>query len=141
MINDRESEAGAFAADYQDARAYHRRAEQFLREGQHFSVVFNVGAVALERYLVALCELYGEEPGNHNFTCLMDAIEGLMDFPPALNRAIRSLDSIFGICSLENYHHGAPEPPDAERVLALCAEVRDLFDPDRLAAVRAAGEQ
>lgn len=141
MIHEIAIDWQAFETDYRDAQAYHRRAEQFSREGQHFSVVFNVAAVALERYLVALCELFGEEPGNHNFTCLMDAIEALMDFPSALNQAIRSLDRIFGICSLENYHHGIPDPPDTERVLAMCNGVRNLFDPARVAAVRAAWEQ
>ncbi len=126
----------AFEADYRDARVYRRRAEQFREEGQHFSVVFNVAAVALERYLVALCELHGTDPGNHNYTCLMDTIEEIVAIPPELNREIRSLDSIFGICSLENYNHGIPEPSDTERVLAMCGAVGKLFDPAWIAEVR-----
>lgn len=133
----KEIDPEAFEEKYRDAKGYHHRAEQFLREGQCYSVVFNVASVALEHYLVALCELYGIDPGNHNYTCLMDAVEASIDVPAALNREIRSLDIIFGICSLENYYHGDPEPADSDRVLSMCNDIRKLFDPARLSSVRA----
>lgn len=126
-----------FEDNYRSAKMYHYRAEQFLEDGQPLSVVFNVASVALENYLIALCDLYGIEPENHNYQCLMDAVEQVLAVPQELNREIRSLDLIFGICSLENYHHGVPESADTYRVLSLCTEVRNLFLPARLAAVRA----
>ena len=138
MMDTNETDLEMFEKNYWSAKMYHQRAEQFLDEGQSSSVVFNVASVALENYLIALCDLYGIEPGNHNYICLMDAVEEVIDVPPALNREIRSLDIIFDICSLENYHHGTPEPADSDRVLSMCNEVRKLFDPVRIAAVRAA---
>lgn len=138
MTDINEFDFEAFEKNYQGAKMYHYRAEQFLEEGQCHSVVFNVASVALENYLIALCELYGIEPRNHNYICLMDAAEEAIAIPPALNQAIRSLDEIFGICSIDNYHHGIPEPADSDRVLAMCHEIRKLFDPVRIAAVRAA---
>lgn len=131
----------AFARDYHDAKMYHYRARQFIEEEQCFSVVFNVASVALERYLVALCGLYGIEPENHNYTCLMDALETIITVPVVLNQEIRSLDSIFGICSLENYHHGAPESTDSERVLTLCNEVYGLFDQTKVTKALAAKQR
>lgn len=128
----------AFEENYRGARMYHYRAKQFLDEGQHYSVVFNVASVALENYLIALCWLYGVDPGNHNYTCLMDTVEEFMDIPPALDSGIRSLDAIFGICSLEDYHHGNPEKSDMNKVLAMCDGVQKLFDPARMLAVKAA---
>lgn len=127
----------AFEEKYRDAKAYHKRAEQFLEEGQYYSVVFNVAAVALEFYLVALCELYGVEPGNHNYISLMNAVEEIVDVPKELNEEITSLDLIFGICSIENYDHGGPELSDSDRILAICDRVRKLFDPARISSVRA----
>lgn len=138
MIDMNKINVELFEEDYQSARMYHYRAKQFLEEGQCSSVVFNVASVALENYLIALCDLYGVEPGNHNYTCLMDEVEELIEVSPTLNKEIRSLDSIFGICSLENYHHGTPELSDMERVLAMCQQVESLFDQSRIAAVRAA---
>ncbi len=128
----------AFEEDFRSARMYHFRASQFLAEGQYHSVVFNVAAVALENYLIALCHLFGVEPCNHNYTCLMDTVEEVTEVPGGLNAEIRSLDSIFGICSIENYHHGAPAPADAGRILKLCDDVKALFDPEKMAAVKAA---
>lgn len=132
-----ETDVEAFEENYRDALAYHRRAEQFLRQGQRHSLVFNVGSVALERYLVAMCHLYGEMPLNHNFICLMNAVENVVEFTPELNKEIRSLDFIFGICSLDDYFHGTPEPADSDRVLAMCQAVQRLFDQEKIAAVRA----
>jgi len=126
----------AFEEVYRSAKMYHYRAKQFLQEGQSFSVVFNVASVALENYLIALCALYGVEPGNHNYTCLMDTVEEIIDISPALNKEIRSLDLLFGICSIENYYHGNPEPADSDHVLGMCNEVQKLFDPARLAEIR-----
>ncbi|MDR3591316.1 MAG: hypothetical protein P4N41_16805 [Negativicutes bacterium] len=126
----------AFEENYRSAKMYHFRAKQFLDEGQHFSVVFNVASVALENYLIALCWLYKVEPGNHNYTCLMDSLEEGVQISPALNREIRSMDSIFGICSLDNYYHGMPEQTDMNLVLAICNAVQKLFDPAKISAIR-----
>jgi hypothetical protein len=138
MVN--EVDLGTFEKKYRDAKGFHHRAKQFLEEGQCYSVIFNVAAVAIENYLVALCELYGVMPGNHNYTYLMDEIETIIDVPVLLNKEIRSLDFIFGICSIENYHHGDPEISDSDRVLSMCNEINKLFDPDKISCVRAASQ-
>lgn len=133
---DNEINIEMFEEKYRDAKAYHKRAEKFKEEGQYHSVVFNVSAVALECYLIALCELYGIEPLNHNYICLMDSVEEIIDVPVGLNEEIRSLDLIFGICSVENYYHGEPEEFDLDRILAMCTGVQKLFDPARISNVR-----
>lgn len=130
-----EPDLEAFAENYRDAVGYHLRAEQFKRQDQRFSLVFNVGAVALERYLVAMCHLHGVMPLNHNYICLMNAVESVVDFPRELNKEIRSLDFIFGICSLEDYFHGTPEEADAERVMVMCGLVKEQFDPVQVTAI------
>jgi hypothetical protein len=133
-----EPDVEAFEENYRDAIGYHRRAEQFLREKQRLSLVFNVGSVALERYLVAICHLYGVMPLNHNYICLMNAVEDVIDVPKELNKEIRSLDFIFGICSLDDYFHGTPKPEDSTRVLSMCKKVTELFDQAKIARLRTA---
>ncbi|KAA6334260.1 hypothetical protein EZS27_017400 [termite gut metagenome] len=125
-----------FEEDYHDAKAYHRRALQFLDEGQRASLVFNVASVALERYLVAICDLYGVEPMNHNFISLMSTVDKLVPVSQALNKGIKSLDRIFGICFLEDYYHGTPTTSDADKALQLCNEVGQMFDPSKITSVR-----
>ena len=117
---------------YQAAVAYHNRAYQFKEEGQRHSLIFNVGSVALESYLVALCELNGDPPANHDFVMLTKMVESHMAIPEELGKAICSLNDIFGICSIKNYHHGTPEAEDAEFVLKLCDEVSGLFNQEKL---------
>lgn len=128
----------SFNKDFSDAEGYHRRAEQFLAQGERVSLVFNVASCALERYLVAICDAFGVVPMNHNYNWLMTDVELLLDIPPDLNEGIRSLDGIFGICSLENYHHGEPAKEDMQKVLALCGRVEKLFDTARFASARMA---
>jgi HEPN domain-containing protein len=116
-----------FDGDYRDAMAYQHRALQYLEAKQSPSLVFNVASVALERYLVALCELYGVEPMNHNFIGLAKEVSRLVEIPHELSRDIRSIDHIFGICFLEEYYHGTPDTADMEKVLRLCNEVHQLI--------------
>jgi len=138
MINSIQNEAAidSFVEAYHTAQGFHHRAENFLQEDQANSVVFNVAAIALENYLIALSNLHGVEPRNHNYICLMDSIETFMIIPPLLSAEIRSLDVIFGICSLENYQHGTPEEEDGKRVIRLCQKVQDLFDQHKISALK-----
>ncbi|MDR3340903.1 MAG: hypothetical protein LBT25_12600 [Candidatus Symbiothrix sp.] len=124
--------ANLFEEDYHDAKAYHRRALQYMEARQSPSLVFNVASVSLERYLVAICERYGVEPMNHNFISLMKDVDKLVDIPHEVSREIRSLDHIFGICFLEDYYHGTPQVADMEKVLRLCDEVQTVLNKEKI---------
>lgn len=125
-----------FEKEYLDAKAYLRRAKQFHDQGMTHSDVFNVASLALERYLVALCYLYDVEPFNHNYNCLMDSVEKIVEVPVELNTEIRSLDEIFGICSIDDYYHGEPELSDMERIIVMCDAVDGLFKKEKMEEVR-----
>lgn len=124
-----ETDREAFDKNYGDAKGYHHRAEQFAQEGQRPSLIFNIASVAIERYLIALCAYYGIMPFNHNYTNLMDAAESAVAFDQELSKDIRSLDEIFGICSLEEYYHGTPTPADSLRALSMCNNILKMFGP------------
>ena len=126
----------SFALNYADAEGYYHRALQFQAIEQRPSLVFNIAAVALERYLVALCDLYGEDPRNHNYITLMKTVETLVEVPKDLTKRIKAMDWIFGICSIDEYRHPNPDEKDMENALVLCVEVQKLFDQNRVAAVR-----
>ncbi len=111
-----------------DARGYHRRAVLFAGQGQTPGLIFNVASIAVECYLVALCAWYGSMPFNHNFTSLMDTAEEVISFPPELSVKIRALDEIFGICSLDDYHHGTPTGTDAAGIIDLCRALSVKLD-------------
>ncbi len=130
----------AFEKNYRDAAGYHRRAEQFVEEGKQPGLIFNVASIAIERYLIALCELYGAIPFNHNYNSLMRTVEEVIEVPSALNQSIRSLDSIFGICSIDDYFHGNPDSSDTSRALLMCNEILQLFDQARISLIRSFSE-
>jgi hypothetical protein len=125
-----------FQTDYQSALGYHRRAEKFSQTKRPANLVFNIASMALERYLVALCDLHCVTPENHDYGCLMSAVETVMDFPTVLNQNIRALDDVFGLCSLEVNPHGDPKAADAIRILVLCGKVREIL----ATAIEAGGE-
>lgn len=122
-----ESDAERFIRNRDEAEGYHRRATLFARDGMRASLVFNVSAVAIECYLIALCAFHRSMPSNHSYASLVADVSALMNFPPALAEGIRSLDRIFGICSLDDYFHGTPAQDDADQALALCESLHHLL--------------
>jgi len=122
-----ESDAERFARNRDEALAYHRRATLFARDELRASLVFNVAAIAIECYMIALCARYKTMPSNHSFGILVADVQAVMPFPPDLAEGIRDLDKIFGICSLDDYHHGTPEAADAQQALTLCESLHKLL--------------
>ncbi|HHG8772009.1 TPA: hypothetical protein ACPYU1_001340 [Raoultella planticola] len=122
-----ESDDQRFTRCYEHARGYHHRARLLAGQTRSSSLVFNVGAIAVECYLIALCALHGDMPLNHNYRSLLRSIEEHLEIDDALRQNILSLDAIFGICSIDDYHHGAPDENDGVRILALCSELDALI--------------
>ncbi|WP_410013004.1 hypothetical protein [Sodalis sp. C49] len=122
-----ESDRQKFIRLSHDAEGYHRRAELFAEQAQSPGLVFNVASIAVECYLIALCAWYGSMPYNHNYGSLMDTAEEVILFSPALSGKIRALDDIFGLCSLENYHHGTPTLADSVGIIAICRELSGIL--------------
>ncbi|MDR3127119.1 MAG: hypothetical protein LBU08_01415 [Tannerellaceae bacterium] len=124
-----EKEYSAFYADdVKDARGYHRSAGYFAGKGEGCaSLTYHVASMALERYLVALCHLHCQEPGNHNFIALMQTVERYVDFPHELSRAIRALDHRFGLCSLDTLATDKPlTVEDASHVMDIVSKVSKM---------------
>ncbi|WP_213991317.1 hypothetical protein [Sodalis sp. dw_96] len=123
-----ETEQKKFTRLSTDARGYHRRAVLFFEQAQSPGLIFNVGSIAVECYLIALCAYYGSMAFNHNYSSLMDTAEEVINFPAELSLKIRALDEIFGICSLDNYHHGTPTETDAAGIVEICQALSVMLD-------------
>lgn len=131
-----ESDEQRFTRCYDHARSYHRRARLLVGQTRSPSLVFNVAAIAVECYLIALCALHGEMPFNHNYRSLLASAEEKTAFSAALRHQILALDAIFGICSVDDYHHGAPDDDDRQRILTVCADLDALIERDRARLAR-----
>ncbi|PWC21652.1 hypothetical protein DDT52_04835 [Brenneria roseae subsp. roseae] len=123
-----ETDEERFSRCLQDARGYHRRAMLFSEQQQSPSLVFNVAALAVENYLIALCAKHGNMPFNHNYASLLSSVTEVMPLPASLCHGIRQLDGIFGICSVDNYHHGTPGVEDKTSILSVCRELSSLLE-------------
>lgn len=122
-----ESDEQRFARCYQHACGYHRRARLLAEQARSASLVFNVAAIAVECYLIALCSLHGNMPFNHNYRSLLVSAQENTAFSDTLRDNILSLDAIFGICSVDDYYHGTPGDDDRRRILAVCDELDALI--------------
>ncbi|WP_434669064.1 hypothetical protein ACMYSO_02245 [Klebsiella sp. B345] len=127
-----ESDHQRFSRCHQHARGYHHRARLLVDQTRSASLVFNVGAIAVECYLIALCALHGDMPLNHNYRSLLHSIEAHVAVDDALRQSILSLDTIFGICSIDDYHHGVPDEHDGRRILALCDALDALIGTQQI---------
>ncbi|MEY7998777.1 hypothetical protein AB8U03_00960 [Clostridium sp. Mt-5] len=126
-----------FKESYKSAKGFHHRAEQFLREGKDSVIIFNIASMALECYLVALCNLYGVMPKGHTYGYLVDSAEMVVNVPSFLDDEIRSLDPIFNayLCSLESYDGNILELLDSDKILSICNEVSKLFNQERISSM------
>lgn len=127
-----ETDEQRFVRCYDYARGYHRRASLLAAQDRSASLVFNVAAIAVECYLIALCSLHGAMPFNHNYRSLLASAAEKSVFSDALRDDILSLDDIFGICSIDDYHHGAPDDNDKERILSVCHALDALIASEQL---------
>ncbi|PRR84838.1 hypothetical protein CLLU_21800 [Clostridium luticellarii] len=126
-----------FKKNYKSAKGFHHRAEQFSREGWDSVVIFNVASMALESYLVALCNLYGVMPMGHTYGYLVDSAETVVDVPSSLDDEIRSLDPIFNeyLCSLESYDSSILKLLDSDKLISICNEVSKLFNQEKISSI------
>ncbi|ACS86391.1 hypothetical protein [Musicola paradisiaca] len=125
-----ETDEQRFARCRQHARGYHRRAQLLAGQSQSVSLIFNVAAIAVECYLIALCALHGVMPLNHNYRNLLASAMEKTRIDNALQQSILSLDAIFGICAVDDYHHGTPGSADKARILAICDDLDALIERD-----------
>ena len=125
-----ESDEQRFTRCYEHARGYHRRAGLLAEQSTSVSLVFNVAAVAVECYLIALCSLHGAMPFNHNYRSLLACAEEKTSISAELRQNILALDAIFGICSVDDYHHGAPGNDDKMRILEVCFALNELINQE-----------
>jgi hypothetical protein len=87
------------------------------------AIQYNLVALALESYVMAMVHYHGSLPENHTFTDLVRAWETVAPLDPGIKATILKYEDMQSICSLDNYHRFEPSQRD---VLALQAAVATL---------------
>ncbi len=129
----------AFKKRYRSAVIYHRRAEQFADEQQPPVVIFDVASIAVENYLIALCEFYKIDPRIHNYQSLVGTVEQIsaITLPPEIIEQIKALDEAYGICSVENYHRKTEFTSDEiVQLLYLCHYLNEVSEQNIILGIK-----
>ncbi len=96
---------------WKDGEAYHRTAIGAKKRPQVFipEIVYNLLAMAIEKYFMAFLEAHKTMPDNHTFTDLINAVNKIKPLSPELESSLKSLENVQDICPIfEGYQHHEP---------------------------------
>lgn len=67
------------------------------------SIQYNVAALALECYVMAILDYHHTMPDNHTFTDFVEALEKVIQLDPELRQQILHHEQVQKICSFTDY--------------------------------------
>lgn len=88
------------------------------------SLLYNLSAIALEKYVMGVCMLHDYLPENHTLTDLITAVTKLVPIDKALQTNILKYEDVQMLCSIDDYQRRELSPLDLkkfiESVVAFC---------------------
>ncbi|OQX12396.1 MAG: hypothetical protein BWK76_17705 [Desulfobulbaceae bacterium A2] len=119
-----------------DWRRYHRDGEQFLHTAEEAArkrpevftpeILYNVVAMAIEKYIMAFLMYHGDLAENHTMGDLLRAVELHTGPQPELAARLLRLDAYQEICDMDSYKRRPPSTDDLPDILATGREVREF---------------
>lgn len=123
-------------SDWQD---YFRDGEQFLRvvtgavkkQKKTFTpeALYNITAMAIEKYIMAFLMKNGDLAENHTMGDLATALERHTGELPGLREKLDFLDTFQDICDLEESHYIQPNEEQILTILEIGTEIQSLLTP------------
>lgn len=118
--------------------------EEFLRDGEAYlktavaahqkrqdvftpEILYNIVAMAIEKFVMAALMRHGTLPYNHTMVDLVESMEET--FPNAMGdirEGLIELDKYQDICALDNYHISPPSMEEIPDMLELGQKLRSL---------------
>ncbi len=80
------------------------------------TIQYNLIALALESYVMAMVNYHGQLPENHTFTDLIRAWEAIRPLDPGLKATILKYEDMQALCSIEHYNRYVPTAADIEEL-------------------------
>jgi len=87
------------------------------------AIQYNLIALALEGYVMAIVSYHGSLPENHTFTDLIDAWERVAPLDQSIKSTILKYEDMQSICSLDNYQRHEPTQSDVMELRAAVAKI------------------
>ncbi len=96
-----------------------KRPDVFLPE-----IIYNLTAMAIEKFLMALIMYHGDLAENHTMHDLQRSAKKYVEIRPELAEKLDYIDSFQDICSLSDYRRRIPTPKDVEEILAIGRQIK-----------------
>ncbi len=114
---------------------------QFIKEGEQYlncaqnavrkereiftpGILYNLTAMAIEKFLMGFLMYHGALADNHTMTDILNSVERITGPQPGMAEEFRYLDSFQEICDLDAFTRRDPYPEEIPRILACGATVR-----------------
>ncbi len=127
-----------------DWEEYFRDGEQFLRtavgavdrQKKTFTpeAIYNITAMAIEKYIMAFLMKNGDLAENHTLGDLANALERHTGEIPDLRKKLEFLDTFQDICDLEETHYIQPNQEQISTIIEIGIEIQRLLTPHLISA-------
>jgi hypothetical protein len=107
-------------------------AEAYLRCVQKNSttfnpdLIYNLCAMAIEQYFMALCVFKNILPENHRFSDLVDSVSSFTTLPESIISNLNKMETMQEICSLEGYSRKVSSSEDVTFYISTAEEIREF---------------
>lgn len=128
-----------FIVSIDDWQEYLRDGQQFLRtavgaydkrrKAFNAEAIYNITAMAVEKFIMAFLMKNGDLAENHTMADLATALERHTGPLPNLRRKLLFLDSFQDICDPEEYHYIIPDEQQVRTILDIGLEIQQLVLP------------
>jgi len=111
-----------------DGAAYHRTAIGAKKRPEVFipEIVYNLLAMAIEKYFMAFFEEHKTMPENHTFTDLINAANKIKPLDSELESELKALEFIQDICPIfEGYQRHKPDKEQLEKMYRVTNRVAE----------------
>lgn len=113
-----------------EGKQFYKVAENGARQPKKFTpvILYNVMAMSIEKYMMALCMYNGIMPENHTLSDLVRSVKEFLTLPGEMEKKLLHLDSIQQICSVEQNNTGKITDEDVPLILSAGSITRSFAE-------------
>ncbi len=89
-------------------------------------ILYNLTAMAIEKFCMGYLMYHGDLADNHTMTDLAEAVERHAGPQPELTKKLLFLDSFQEICDVNSYNRHPPSKEEIGKILTIGQEVKDF---------------
>lgn len=115
---------------YNDGKSFHKRTRMSIGQRQIYTptLIQNLAAMSIEKYLMAIFMNRGILPRNHTMFDLVEELKQIIPVTPSLEKILLYMDSLQQICSIDNIIITSPKEDDIPDFLAAVDQVELIAD-------------